>query len=43
MPGGTGYFNMVEVSEKSDVSEENCVPVPEDKLKEDQKKVLMQN
>ena len=29
---------MVEVTEKSDVSEENCVPVPEDKLKEDQKK-----
>ena len=29
---------MVEVTEKSDVSEENYVPVPEDKLKEDQRK-----
>ena len=29
---------MVEVTEKSDVNEENYVPVPEDKLKEDQKK-----
>ena len=29
---------MVEVTEKSDVSEENCIPVPEDKLKEDQRK-----
>ena len=29
---------MVEVTEKSDVNEENYVPVPENKLKEDQKK-----
>ena len=29
---------MVEVTEKSDISEENYVPVPEDKLKEDQRK-----
>ena len=29
---------MVEVTEKSDVSEENYVPVPEAKLREDQKK-----
>ena len=29
---------MVEVTEKSDVSEENYVPVREDKLKEDQRK-----
>ena len=38
MLGGTESFNMVEVTEKSDVSEENYVHVPEDKLKEDQKK-----
>ena len=36
--GGIESFNMVEVTEKSDVNEENYVPVPEDKLKEDQKK-----
>ena len=29
---------MVEVTEKSDVSEENYISVPEDKLKEDQRK-----
>ena len=29
---------MVEVTDKSNVSEENYVPIPEDKLKQDQKK-----
>ena len=38
MPGGTESFNMVELTDKSEVNEENYVPVPEDKLKEDQKK-----
>ena len=31
-------FNMVELTDKSAVSEENHIPVPEDKLKEEQKK-----
>ena len=38
MPGGTESFNMVELTDKSAVSEENHIPVPEDKLKEEQKK-----
>ena len=38
MPGGTESFNMVEITDKSAVSEENQIPVPEDKLKEEQKK-----
>ena len=37
-PGGTESFNMVELGDHSDVNEENYVPVPKDKLKEDQKK-----
>ena len=36
--GGIESFNMVEVTDKSNVSEENYVPIPEDKLKQDQKK-----
>ena len=34
----TKSFNMVELTDKSAVSEENQIPVPEDKLKEEQKK-----
>ena len=37
-PGGTESFNMVEITDKSVVSEENQVPVPEDKLKEERSK-----
>ena len=32
-PGGTESFNMVGITDKSAVSEENQIPVPEDKLK----------
>ena len=35
---GPESFNMVELTDKSTVSEENQIPVPEDKLKEEQKK-----
>ena len=35
---GLERFNMVELIDKSAVSEENQIPVPEDKLKEEQKK-----
>ena len=35
---GHESFNMVELTDKSAVSEENQIPVPEDKLKEEQKK-----
>ena len=35
---GHKRFNMVEITDKSAVSEENQIPVPEDKLKEEQKK-----
>jgi len=38
MPGGTESFNIVDITDKSAVSEENHIPVPEDKLKEEQKK-----
>ena len=38
MLGGTESFNMVDIPDKSVVSEENQIPVPEDKLKEEQKK-----
>ena len=38
MPGGIESFNMVDITDKSAVSEENQIPVPEDKLKEEQKK-----
>ena len=38
MPGGTESFNMVDITDNSAVSEENQIPVPEDKLKEEQKK-----
>ena len=31
-------FNMVELTDKYAISEENQIPVPEDKLKEEQKK-----
>ena len=37
-PSGTESFNMVELTDKSAVSEENQIPIPEDKLKEEQKK-----
>ena len=37
-PGGTESFNMVDITDKSELSEENYIPIPEDKLKEDQKK-----
>ena len=36
--GGTESFNMVELTDKSEVNEENQIPVPEDKLKEEQRK-----
>ena len=35
---GAESFNMVKLGDHSEVNEENYVPVPEDKLKEDQKK-----
>ena len=35
---GHESFNMVKLIDKSVVSEENQIPVPEDKLKEEQKK-----
>ena len=38
MPSGTESFNMMDITDKSSVSEENQIPVPEDKLKEEQKK-----
>jgi len=37
-PVGLLSFNMVELTDKSAVSEENQIPIPEDKLKEEQKK-----
>ena len=37
-PGGTESFNMVDITDKYAISEENQIPVPEDKLKEEQKK-----
>src|SRR6185312_1729193 len=37
-PGGTESFNMVEITDKSAVSEENQIHVSENKLKEEQKK-----
>ena len=40
--GGTESFNMVELGEHSEVNEENYVPVPEDKLKEDQKREYLE-
>ena len=38
MPSGIESFNMVDITDKSEVNEENHIPVPEDKLKEEQKK-----
>ena len=35
---GHESFNMVERIDKSAISEENQIPIPEDKLKEEQKK-----
>ena len=35
---GHKSFNMVDITDKSAVNEENHIPVPEDKLKEEQKK-----
>ena len=35
---GHESFNMVELTDKSEVNEENQIPVPEDKLKEEQRK-----
>ena len=40
MLGGTESFNMVEITDKSIVSEENQIPIPEDKLKEEQEQTL---
>ena len=37
-PSGTESFNMVDITDKSAVSEENQIPIPEDKLKEEQNK-----
>ena len=37
-PSGTESFNMMDITDKSVVSEENQIPVPEDKLKEEQRK-----
>ena len=37
-PVGHERFNMVELTDKSAVSEENQIPAPEDKIKEEQKK-----
>ena len=36
-PGGTRNFNMVDIGDASEVSEDNYIPVDENKLKEDQK------
>ena len=38
MPSGTESFDMVDITDKSVVNEENQIPVPEDKLKEEQRK-----
>ena len=35
---GHKSFNIVKLTDKSAVSEENQIPIPEDKLKEEQKK-----
>ena len=35
---GHESFNMVDLTDKSAISEENQIPVPEDELKEEQKK-----
>ena len=37
-PVGHESFNMVDITDTSAVSDENQIPVPEDKLKEEQKK-----
>jgi len=37
-PVGPESFNMVDITDKSAVSEENQIPIPEDKLKEEQRK-----
>ena len=37
MLSGTESFNMVDITDKSAASEENQIPVPEDKLKEQKK------
>ena len=37
-PVGHESFNMVDITDKSAISEENQIPVPKDKLKEEQKK-----
>ena len=39
-PSGTESFNMVDITDKYAVSKENQIPVPEDKLKEEQKKEI---
>ena len=40
--GGTESFNMVELGDHYEVNEENYVPVPKDKLKEDQKQEYLE-
>ena len=42
MPSGTESFNMVKLGDHSEVNEDNYVPVPEDKLKEDQKQEYLE-
>ena len=42
MPGGTESFNMVELCDHYEVNEENYVPVPKYKLKEDQKQEYLE-
>ena len=42
MPSGTESFNMVNLGDHSEVNEDNYVPVPEDKLKEDQKQEYLE-
>ena len=42
MPGGTRNFNMVDIGDASEVSEDNYIPVDEGKLKEDKKKELFE-
>ena len=42
MPSGTRSFNMVDIGDQSEVSEDNYVPVDENKLKEDQQKEYLE-
>ena len=42
MLSGTRSFNMVDITNKSEVNEDNYVSVDENKLKEDQKKEYLE-